>query len=108
MKFVASTGYLPVTNQAFENSMEQEIAQNDNINIQKLLRAAVTVHQEYDFYTPPVFDRFNQISEQFESDLQIAAAAARQRYLELVDTMPPAEAYAAATTGNLEAFIASH
>ena len=105
MRFVASTGYLPVTNDAFKNSMEQEIANNGNENIRKLLRTAITVHSEYDFYIPPVFESFNDVSDGYESGLISMAVKARERYLELCETTDKDSAYAAATRGNLNAFI---
>ena len=43
MRFVSSTGYLPVTDQAFTNYMEHEISENSNPNIRNLLRTATTV-----------------------------------------------------------------
>ncbi len=74
MCFVASTGYLPVTHQAFAQHMEREIAENENPNIRKLLRTAIYTHGgEYDFYIPPVFDRFNVVSKDFERDFLAAA-----------------------------------
>ena len=105
MKFVSSTGYLPVTKDAFENSVEAEIAANDNPNIQKLLRTAVKVYEEYNFYIPPVFDRFNALSGGYEEERLSALSGARSRYLELAETMAPEEAYDAAMEGVFEAFV---
>lgn len=105
MRFVASTGYLPVTNDAFKNSMEQEIANNENENIRKLLRTAITVHSQYDFYIPPVFESFNDVSGGYESELISMAVKARERYLELCETMDKEAAYIEATRGSLRAFI---
>lgn len=105
MRFVASTGYLPVTNDAFKNSMEQEIANNENENIRKLLRTAITVHSQYDFYIPPVFESFNDVSGGYESELISMAVKARERYLELCETMDKEASYIEATRGSLRAFI---
>lgn len=105
MRFVASTGYLPVTNDAFKNSMEQEIANNENENIRKLLRTAITVHSQYDFYIPPVFESFNDVSGGYESELISMAVKARERYLEPCETMDKEAAYIEATRGSLRAFI---
>ncbi|MBC8577145.1 extracellular solute-binding protein [Oscillospiraceae bacterium BX1] len=102
MKFIASTGYLPVTNEAFENSMEQEIA--DNENIQKLFRTAVEVHAAYDFYIPPVFDGFNSLSSSYGKDLLTCLQRAREQYLALLETESPEDAYSRVSREALEAF----
>lgn len=105
MRFVSSTGYLPVTNQAFSNHMEREINENDNPNIQKLLRTAISTHKDYDFYIPPVFDRYNDVSGKFEGDFLAAAMSGRERYLEYIKTMEPDAAYEMAASGALKEFI---
>ena len=104
MRFVASTGYLPVTKAAFENSMDQEIATNENVNIQKLLRTAVQVYSEYEFYIPPVFDSFNALRSSYEADFLTAGGAAREEYCALLETTEPDAAYEAAVQGRFEAF----
>lgn len=106
MRFVASTGYLPVTKQAFTDHMELEISQNNNPNIQKLLSTAIKVHEEYDFYIPPVFNGFNTISESFEDSFIAMAMRRRERYLKNLNTMNPNTAYEEAVSGALEEFIA--
>ncbi|MEL7624363.1 MAG: extracellular solute-binding protein [Clostridiales bacterium] len=105
MRFVASTGYLPVTSQAFVNHMEREIAENSNPNIRGLLRTAISVHQEYDFYIPPVFDSFNSISSKWEKTFLSMAAERRQRYLTNLKTMEPEAAYEEAVMDTFDEFI---
>ncbi|HBD85936.1 MAG TPA: ABC transporter substrate-binding protein, partial [Clostridiales bacterium] len=106
MRFVASTGYLPVTGQAFTNHMEREIAENINSNIQKLLRTATVVHGEYDFYIPPVFDRFNIVGSDFKADFLAIAQGRREQYMENLNTMDSEAAYEEAARGAIEEFIA--
>jgi multiple sugar transport system substrate-binding protein len=105
MRFVSSTGYLPVTARAFTDHMEREIAQNSNPNIQKLLRTATTVHEDYDFYIPPVFERFNSIGDGFESAFFSIARNRREQYLENLSTMDAESAYEQAASGALSEFI---
>ncbi len=107
MRFVSSTGYLPVTDQAFTNYMEHEISENSNPNIRNLLRTATIIHQEYDFYIPPVFDSFNTVSRNFESRFHAIADQRREQYLDNLKTMKPEEAYEKAAKGSLEEFIAT-
>lgn len=105
MKFVASTGYLPVTHDAFENRVEEEIAVNENENIRKLLTAAITVYKEYDYYIPPVFEGFDMIRKNYETDYEKAATEARKKYLGLRETMDPEQAYKEAVSGIFDDFI---
>lgn len=106
MKFVASTGYLPVTHEAFENSISKEIASIDNENIRKLLTAAITMHKDFDFYIPPVFDEFDSLSKNYENDIIQAAEAARAKYILLLKLTDSGQAYTQAIAGVYEAFIA--
>lgn len=107
MRFVASTGYLPVTGRAFTDHMELKIAESSNPNIQKLLRTAIDVHGKYDFYIPPVFDDFNTISGGFETTFFAIAQQRREQYLENLQTMEPKAAYEKAISGALKEFIAT-
>ncbi len=106
MRFVASTGYLPVTGRAFTDHMEREISENSNPNIQRLLRTAITVHEEYDFYIPPVFDGFNTISASFEASFLAITEQRREQYMESLKTMEPDGAFERAANGALKEFIA--
>ncbi|MEG6520379.1 extracellular solute-binding protein [Desulfotomaculum sp. 1211_IL3151] len=106
MRFVASTGYLPVTGRAFANHMEREITQNNNPNIQKLLRTATTVHGEYDFYIPPVFDAFNSVSGSIEANFFTIAAQRHEQYMAHITAIEPGAAYEEAARGALKEFIA--
>ena len=106
MRFVASTGYLPVTGRAFTDHMELEIAQSSNPNIQKLLRTATIVQEEYDFYIPRVFDSFNNISEIMEANFYNIAEQRHEQYMEYIIAMEPEAAYEKAARGALNEFIA--
>ena len=102
MRFVASTGYLPVTGKAFSEYLAAEIASNENPNIKKLLQTAMTVHEQYDFYIPPVFDSFSQQGKQLEQGFYTYATAARERYLSLTGESSSDAAYKKAAEGVLE------
>lgn len=67
MRFVASTGYLPVTKLAFTSHMEKEIDRNSNPGIRKLLRIALTVYADYEFFTSPAFEGITAIQHNLES-----------------------------------------
>lgn len=54
MRFVSSTGYLPVTKAAFGEIMSQEIQQTSDDNIKKLLKTCQQMQAEYQFFIPPL------------------------------------------------------
>ncbi len=103
MRFVASTGYLPVTGEAFSDYLELEIANNENPNIRKLLSTAMVVHEQYDFYIPPVLGSYSQAGKQLEQDFRTLASEARGRYQILLQQMDADAAYAQAVDGVPEA-----
>ncbi len=81
MRFVSSTGYLPVTKKAFENNMKQEIKTAKNANLKKLLRAANQMYGEYTFMIPPNYESFDSLSKGYEINLKQAMKEGRKRVL---------------------------
>lgn len=81
MRFVSSTGYLPVTKKAFENNMKQEIKTAKNANLKKLLRAATQMYGEYTFMIPPNYESFDSLSKEYETNLKQAMGEGRARVL---------------------------
>lgn len=105
MRFVSSTGYLPITHQAFTDYMEKGMAENTDINIKKLFPAALKVYNEFDLYIPPVFDEYNSIAENFESGFSVLAAQKRKQYLEYLKHYTAEQAYEKAANNALNDFI---
>lgn len=68
MQFISQTGYLPVTNGAFEAVMNRNYTPPADENIRKLLDTAVQMHKEYNFYIPPVFDDFDSMGKAWQSE----------------------------------------
>ena len=106
MEFVASTGYLPVTNEAFYTCVPLEIVNSTNVNIRKLLETAIKVHRDYDFYTPPIFTEFDKISGEYERRLKELMEGARENYSEYLGEMDIEEACKKALVGMYETFNA--
>lgn len=80
MKFISSTGYLPVTKSAFEERMDAEIAEVENPNVKKMLEAAVEMYQEYDFYVAPSFAGFDSLGKSYESTFKQLLGQERERF----------------------------
>ncbi len=81
MRFVSSTGYLPVTKKAFENNMKREIDTAKTLNLKKLLKAASRMYEEYAFLVPPNFEKFDGLSKEYESKIKQLMIEGRARVL---------------------------
>ncbi|MGI6555155.1 MAG: extracellular solute-binding protein [Bacillota bacterium] len=106
LKFVSLTGYLPVTKEAFGELMSREIESISDENIKKLLQTAIVMQQEYQFYTPPVFEGIDEMEELFESRLKETAARSREAYVRGPANNNNSKAvYEAVSKGALERFV---
>lgn len=74
LRFVSSTGYLPVTKDAFGDMMKKEIENTSDQNIKKLLQTAIEMQEQYDFYIPPLFDDYDKLQKEYESKLKKVAS----------------------------------
>lgn len=67
MKFISTTGYLPVTKQAFEADMDSHIQSLEDARIKMMLTAVLLMYDRYDFYVAPNFSDYDQISSDHEA-----------------------------------------
>ena len=104
LRFISETGYLPVTREAFETRIEENIDKIGNRNIRKLLRTAVAMYRDYDFYIPPVFDEIDSLEKSYSVRMMKAAVKVRENYMSLLETMAPDEAYKKAEENVFEDF----
>lgn len=104
LRFVSSTGYLPVTEEAFGELMSQEIESISDKRIKKLLHTSRIMQKEYEFYIPPLFEGMDELQKQYESQLKEMAAASRESYLELLKNSDSRTAYEVVSKGVDEAF----
>jgi len=81
LQFISRTGYLPVTRQAFEQEMESHMENVDDPQIAKMLRAVLSMYEEYRFYTPPNDGRLEDLSDAFESEFKAEMKLNRSRHL---------------------------
>ncbi len=86
MRFVSSTGYLPVTKKAFEEDMIKEIETTEAESIKKLLVTATNMYHEYEFMIAPVFDEFDTMSKDYEKKIKQSMRDGREHVLEGVDS----------------------
>ena len=90
MTFVASTGYLPVTKQAFEEELEDYVASVEDTRIKNMLTSVLAMYEEYTFFTAPTYGNFDRDSDTFEEKLKDLLTDRRGKYLEGADQVPPA------------------
>jgi multiple sugar transport system substrate-binding protein len=86
LRFVSSTGYLPVTEEAFGDVMLKEIDMVSDENIKELLQVSRQMQMEYEFYIPPLFDGVDALQNAYENNLRALALETRDSYLSSLET----------------------
>lgn len=105
LRFVSSTGYLPVTEEAFGEIMSQEIKNISDERIKKLLQTSRIMQKEYEFYIPPLFEGIDELQKQYESQLKETATRSRKSYIELLKSNDQMTAYETVSNGKYNHFI---
>lgn len=90
MSFVANTGYLPVTKQAFENELNTHMDTVEDPRIRKMLTSVLAMYEDYSFFTAPTYANFDSDSDAFEERLKDLLVEHRDRYLKGIDKIFPA------------------
>ena len=90
MSFVANTGYLPVTRQAFENELSTHMDTVEDPRIRKMLTSVLAMYEDYSFFTAPTYANFDSDSDAFEEGFKDLLVGHRDRYLEGIDKLFPA------------------
>lgn len=104
LRFVSSTGYLPVSEEAFGDIMLKQIDTASDENIKKLLTVSRQMQMEYDFYVSPLFNGVDALQSNYENNLKGMASSSRDTYLSLLNTTNNEDALNQVTEGKFEAF----
>jgi multiple sugar transport system substrate-binding protein len=80
LHFTASSGYLPVTEKAFGDSMSKQIEGISEENIKKLLSTIMVMQKDYDFFIPPLTDNYDELQKGYEARLKKTAKAAKEEF----------------------------
>ncbi len=80
LHFTASSGYLPVTEKAFGDSMSKQMEGISEENIKKLLGTIMVMQEDYDFFIPPLTDNYDELQKGYEARLKKAAKAAKAEF----------------------------
>lgn len=105
LRFVASTGYLPVTEEAFGDIMTKEIDSIQDKNIQSLLKTSIKMQADYDFYIPPLFDGIDVLQKTYTKELMNSSSHSRTAYLENLNSSSEETAFRDATLNAFENFV---
>lgn len=81
MRFIASTGYLPVTVQAFEDDMKNHMDRVGDVRIKKMLTAVNAMYERYSFFTPPNFEGFDSLGKEYEKNFKSLMTSEHKQYL---------------------------
>lgn len=106
LRFVSSTGYLPVTEEAFNAVMNDNSIISDN-KIKKLISATREMQEQYTFYIPPAFDKFEELQNNYEKSMKETATLSRKNYLIRLDSMDEESAFKAVSEDLYKGFINS-
>lgn len=104
MRFVSSTGYFPVTEEAFGERLTKEILKTKDPQIKNLLKISRTMQKEYEFYIPPLFEGIDELQDQYETQIKEVVAKSRAEYMKLAGSKDSATAYESVSTGVFDDF----
>ena len=82
LEFVTSSGYLPVTNDAFENIINNNISV-DNEKYRLLYSTVSDMYGEYSFVSAPIFDGSAELQSDFEKIVKATLSSAHSEYYQL-------------------------
>ncbi|MDI9494849.1 MAG: extracellular solute-binding protein [Bacillota bacterium] len=103
LKFVSSTGYLPVTEKAVELTNDDGSDPEDKMR--SLENTTKEMAENFNFFYTPVIDNFDELEDSFNSSLKDTALVCRNEYLNLLDDMDEYDAFIKATENKFEEFI---
>ena len=81
MRFIASTGYLPVTKLAFEEELPGQLESMQDARIKKMLTTVLTMYGEYDFFTMPNLPELESASDRCEQNMMLMFRRGREACL---------------------------
>lgn len=81
MQFISHTGYLPVTEEAFEKEMPAHLETLEDTRIKMMLTAVLSMYDSYNFFYAPNYHTLDAESSDYEKTLLAILTAHREAYL---------------------------
>ena len=103
-RFVSSTGYLPVTKEALEMTVNEKSTISDK-KVKVLLDTANEMIEEYNFFYTPLIDNFDELQDTFNKNMKDYALQCKYEYFYLLNKMNEIDAFNTATNNKYEEFI---
>ena len=82
VEFVTRTGYMPVTQTAFEKELPKAIQGLDSAKYASLYQAYLDTQKDYTFYVPPQLETYLSLEMALEDHVRAQLALGRKDYLE--------------------------
>lgn len=92
LRFVSTTGYLPVTEEAFGDILLNEIHTITDDNIKRLLNVSREMQMNYEFFVIPTIEGMDQIESVFNTDFKSFSSLSKAEYEASFDTLQTKEA----------------
>lgn len=86
VEFVTRTGYMPVTQTAFENELPKAIEGLESPKYASLYQAYMDTQANYKFYVPPQLETYLSLETTLENHVRAQLALGRQDYLDAEET----------------------
>lgn len=95
LKFVSSTGYIPVTRES-NNMIEANKNNIEDKKVRMLLQTTKEMTEEYSFFYTPIIENFDGLQGIFNENMKEYALECKTEYFNLLNTMNEKDAYNAA------------
>lgn len=80
MRFVADTGYLPVTKAAFEEQLRTHLETAEDARIKMLLESVLSMYEDYTFFSAPTYSALDGDSNKYEEDFMSVLTDGQKAY----------------------------
>lgn len=85
VEFVTQTGYMPVTETAFENELPKAIEGLESAKYASLYQAYLETQANYEFYVPPQLENYLNLETTLEDQVRSQLELGRQEYLDTAE-----------------------
>lgn len=103
-RFVSSTGYLPVSREAVEMTVNEKNPITDK-DVRMLLETANNMADQYTFFYTPLIENFDELQNSFDKSIKDYAIQCKNDYFHLLSNLNETDAFNNAIRNKYEEFI---